>query len=80
MKAKIKADNDFKRKIKQICKHAGQETFNLIIRFHLCEITAFKVEIKNGKRALNSKNCTSTKPVHIAQAVNNDVTIFETGA
>ena len=77
-RAKIRADDDFKIEIKQIWKQAEKETLKAIIRFHQREIEHFKVEIKRGKKALNFKNCRSTEPAHIAQAVNNDLTI-ETG-
>lgn len=63
------------REIKQIRKHTDHETLNAIIRFHQREIDHSKVKIKKGKKALNSKNCTLTKPVRVAQAVNNDAMI-----
>ena len=61
-RAKITADEDFKREIKQIRKNAEQETLNAIIRFHQREIGRFEAESKKGKRAalaiaLNTKNC-----------------------
>ena len=66
-RAKITADEDFKREIKQICKNAEQETLNTIIRFHQREIGRFKAETKKGKRAapaiaLNTKNCSAIEP------------------
>ena len=63
------------REIKQFHKHAAHETLNAIICFHEHEIDHSKVKIKKGKKALNSKNCRLTKPVRVAQAVNNDATI-----
>ena len=75
-RAKITADEDFKREIKQICKNAEQETLNTIIRFHQREIGRFKAETKKGKRAapaiaLNTKNCSTIEPARAAQADNN---------
>ena len=63
-RAKITADEEFKREIKQIRKKAEQETLNAIIRFHQREIGRSKAEIKKGKRAapaiaLNTKNCST---------------------
>ncbi|CAH3185960.1 unnamed protein product [Porites lobata] len=75
-RAKITADEDFKREIKQIRKNAEQETLNAIIRFHQREIGRFKAEAKKGKRAtpaiaLNTKNCSTIEPARAAQAENN---------
>ena len=63
-RAKITADEDFKREINQIRKNAEQETLNAIIRFHQREIGSFKAKTKKGKRAapaiaLNTKNCST---------------------
>ena len=67
-RAKIAADEDFKREIRQIRKNAEQTTLNAIIRFHQREIGRFKAETKKGKRtapalALNTKNCSTIEPV-----------------
>ena len=66
-RAKITADEDFKREMKQICQNMEQETLNAIIRFHQREISRFKAETKKGKRAapaiaLNTKNCCMIEP------------------
>ena len=63
-RAKITADEDFKREINQIRKNVEQETLNAIIQFHQREIGRFKAETKKGKRAapaiaLNTKNCST---------------------
>ena len=70
-RAKITADEDFKRERKQICKNTEQETLNAIIRFYQREIGRFKAETKKGKRAppaiaLNTKNCSTIKPARSA--------------
>ena len=76
MRAKITADEDFKRETKQIRKNVEQETLNAIIRFHQQEIGHFKAETKKGKRAssaiaLNTKNCSTIEPARAALAENN---------
>ena len=75
-RAKITADEDFRREINQIRKNAEQETLNASIPFHQREIGRFKAETKKGKRAapaiaLNTKNCSMIEPACSAQAENN---------
>jgi len=54
-RAKKRADDDFKREIKQIRKHAEQETLSVIIRFH-------QRKLDRGLRLLKSTDVHSPTP------------------
>ncbi|PFX16249.1 hypothetical protein AWC38_SpisGene19485 [Stylophora pistillata] len=65
-RAKIRADEDFKKEIKQISNNAEQETVKAIMCFH-------EREIQKRKRAktagtLNNKNCSTIESARVAQA------------
>ncbi|PFX18024.1 hypothetical protein AWC38_SpisGene17619 [Stylophora pistillata] len=76
VRAKIRADEDFKKEIKQIRNNAEQETVKAIMCFHEREIGRLKTEIQKRKRAktagtLDTKNCSTIESARAAQAESN---------
>ena len=58
-KAKIRADNGFKKTSSEFVKKGEQETLKAIIRFHYREIDHFKVKVKTEKRSCHLGDGTS---------------------
>ena len=63
-KAKIRADNGFKRTSSASIKKGEQETLKAIIRFHHRENNHFKVQVKKAKRAKLAPIALNTWELH----------------